>query len=130
MPAGFLLGRSVHDAAEAARVADSGGLDYLVLGTVFASRSKPGVSPCGVGVLAAAAKAVDLPVLAIGGVTVDRAVDVFRAGAAGVAAIDLFARPGPTGCFEGLGDVVVELRRAYRSAAGHPVWARAEARPD
>ena len=116
-PAGFLLGRSVHGAAEAARVADSGSLDYLVLGTVFSSRSKPGVPPCGVGMLGAVAHAVDLPVLAVGGVTVDRAVEVFRAGAAGVAAIGLFARPGPAGRFDGLCDVVGELRRAYQSVA-------------
>ena len=44
-PAGFLLGRSVHGVDEAVRVADGGGLDYLVLGTVFRSQSKPGVSP-------------------------------------------------------------------------------------
>ena len=112
-PAGFFLGRSVHDAAEAARVAEGGSLDYLALGTVFASHSKPGVPPCGVGVLSAVARAVDLPVLAIGGVTVDKAVGVFRAGAAGVAAIGLFADPGPSGRFDGISDVVGEIRKCY-----------------
>ena len=113
VPDGFLLGRSVHDAAEAAQVVEGGGVDYLVLGTVFSSQSKPGVSPCGVGVLRAVAGAVALPVLAIGGVTVDNGVEVFRAGAAGVAAIGLFADPGPTGRFEGIQRVVGEIRRSY-----------------
>ena len=113
VPDGFLLGRSVHDAAEAAQVVDGGSVDYLLLGTVFSSLSKPGVSPCGVGVLRAVASAVELPVLAIGGVTVDKGVEVFRAGAAGVAAIGLFARPGPTGRFDGIQRVVGELRRSY-----------------
>ena len=114
VPAGFLLGRSVHDVAEAARVVEGGGLDYLVLGTVFSSHSKPaGVSGCGVGVLGAVARAVDLPVLAIGGVTVDRSVEVFRAGAAGVAAIGLFAEPGPSGRFVGVHRVVGEIRQSY-----------------
>ena len=112
-PAGFLFGRSVHDAAEATQVVEGGGLDYLVLGTVFSSHSKPGVSGCGVGVLGAVARAVALPVLAIGGVTVDRSVELFRAGAAGVAAIGLFAEPGPSGQFLGVDRVVGELRRSY-----------------
>ena len=113
VPAGFLLGRSVHDVAEAARVVEGGGLDYLVLGTVFASHSKPGVSPCGVRVLGAVARAVDLPVLAIGGVTIDKTPEVFRAGAAGVAAIGLFAEHGPSGRFEGVRRIVGEIRRSY-----------------
>ena len=113
LPAGFLLGRSVHDVAEAVRVVEDGGLDYLVLGTVFASHSKPGRSPCGVRVLGAVARAVDLPVLAIGGVTVDKSVEVFRAGAAGVAAIGLFAEAGPSGRFVGVQRVVGEIRRSY-----------------
>ena len=113
VPHRFLLGRSVHDVAKAVRVVEGGGLDYLALGTVFSSQSKPGVSPCGVGMLRAVARAVDVPVLAIGGVTVDRCVEVFRAGAAGVAAIGLFAEPGPSGRFGGIRRVVGEIRRTY-----------------
>ena len=113
VPPRFLLGRSVHDVAKAVRVVEGGGLDYLALGTVFSSQSKPGVSPCGVGMLRAVARAVDVPVLAIGGVTVDRSVEVFRAGAAGVAAIGLFAEPGPSGRFGGIRRVVGEIRRTY-----------------
>ena len=113
VPDGFLLGRSVHDAEEAVRVVEDGSVDYLALGTVFSSQSKPGVSPCGVGELRVAAGAVDLPVLAIGGVTVDNGVEVFRAGASGVAAIGLFAEPGPSGRFDGIQRVVGEMRRCY-----------------
>ena len=118
-PPGFVLGRSVHDAAEAARLVVGGGLDYLVLGTVFPSQSKPGESGCGGGVLRAVVRAVDLPVLAIGGVTVDRSVEVFRAGAAGVAAIGLFAEPGPSGRFMGVRRIVGDLRRAYLESDVH-----------
>jgi len=120
LPVGFLLGRSVHDVAEAVRVVGDGGLDYLVLGTVFSSRSKPGLSPCGVSVLEAVADAVDLPVLAIGGVTVDKSVEVFRAGAAGVAAIGLFAEAGASGGFEGIKRVVGEIRRIYTESDVQP----------
>jgi thiamine-phosphate pyrophosphorylase len=120
LPVGFLLGRSVHDVAEAVRVVGDGGLDYLVLGTVFSSRSKPGLSPCGVSVLEAVADAVDLPVLAIGGVTVDKSVEVFRAGAAGVAAIGLFAEAGASGGFEGIKRVVGEIRCIYTESDVQP----------
>ena len=120
LPVGFLLGRSVRDAAEAVRVVEDGGLDYLVLGTVFSSRSKPGLSPCGVRVLEAVAAAVDLPVLAIGGVTVDKSVEVFRAGAAGVAAIGLFAEAGASGRFGGVKRIVGEIRRAYAESDVQP----------
>ena len=113
VPAGFILGRSVHGVSEAIRVVEEGRLDYLVLGTVFSSQSKPGVWPCGVGVLGAVARVVEVPVLAIGGVTVDKSVELFHAGAAGVAAISLFAEAGPSGRFDGIGRVVGEIHRSY-----------------
>jgi thiamine-phosphate diphosphorylase len=90
-PRGFLIGRSIHHASEAARVAAEGGLDYLVFGAVFPTPSKTGVAPAGVEGLAAAAAAVHLPVLAIGGVTSDRAHEIAHAGAAGAAAIAMFS---------------------------------------
>ncbi|MCA1652313.1 MAG: thiamine phosphate synthase [Acidobacteria bacterium] len=86
-PPGFLIGRSVHSEDEARLVEQEGGADYLVFGTVFPSRSKPDRSPAGIDALRRACAAVRLPVLAIGGMTVERAVDVARAGASGIAAI-------------------------------------------
>jgi thiamine-phosphate pyrophosphorylase len=91
VPPGFLIGRSVHHATEAVRVAAEGGLDYLVFGTVFATASKAGVRPAGLEALAATVAAVPLPVLAIGGMAPDHARRVAAAGAAGVAAIGTFA---------------------------------------
>ena len=41
VPDGFLVGRSVHSAAEAIEAARDGGCDYLVFGSVFESASKP-----------------------------------------------------------------------------------------
>ena len=91
-PPGFLLGRSVHGVEEAEVVARAGGLDYLILGAIFPSASKPADwTPLGVDELARTVRAVRLPVLAIGGVTLENVAEVARAGAAGVAAIGLFA---------------------------------------
>lgn len=90
-PAGFLVGRSVHSEAEAAEAARAGGCDYLLFGTVFESGSKPpGHRPAGAGALRAVCGAVDLPVLAIGGITEETAGTAMRAGAAGVAGIGIF----------------------------------------
>ena len=94
-PPGFLVGRSVHSAQEAELVAQVGGLDYLLVGTVFSSASKPANwAPAGVEELARATRAVKLPVLAIGGLTLENVAAAARGGAAGVAAIGLFAGPG------------------------------------
>ena len=90
-PAGFLVGRSVHGAEEAATVSTAGGLDYLIFGTVFPSGSKPGVEGAGTGMLGRVVTATPLPVLAVGGVTAANAAAVAAAGAAGLAAIGLFA---------------------------------------
>lgn len=87
-PAGFLIGRSVHALDEAIQTT---GADYLIAGTVFPSASKPGAGPLlGLAGLKAIADAVNVPVLAIGGVTFDRIDEIAVAGASGLAAIGLF----------------------------------------
>lgn len=79
------VGRSVHDAGEA-RAAAAGEADFLVAGSVYATSSHPDAAPAGLAVLRDAA-ATGLPVIAIGGVTVERTPEVLAAGARGVAAI-------------------------------------------
>ena len=103
-PPGFLVGRSIHSAADAARVSGEGGLDYLLFGTVFPTPSKPGSAGSGIAGLRAAVAATSLPGLAIGGVNRDRVADVAQSGAAGFAAIRFWTMPEP------------ELIRAVRAA--------------
>jgi thiamine-phosphate pyrophosphorylase len=92
VPDGFVIGRSVHSEEEAVAAAESGGCDYLTFGTVFESQSKPADHPvAGIEALARVVARVPLPIVAIGGVTVERADGIARAGAAGIAAIRLFA---------------------------------------
>ena len=92
VPPGFLVGRSVHEVQEVQGVQEvQDDLDYLIFGTVFETASKPGAPAAGVQMLARAAAATTRPVLAVGGVTLDRLAEVGRAGAAGFAAIGLFA---------------------------------------
>ena len=112
-PPGFLIGRSVREAGEAAAEAPSS--DYLIAGTVFPSSSKPGLREClGVEGLATIVRAVAVPVLAIGGISLDRIDAVARTGAAGIAAIELFSEG-----FEGdmpLATTVREARLRFDSA--------------
>lgn len=115
VPRGFLIGRSVHDEDEARRAAD-GGADYLLFGTVFESRSKPGTIPAGVHALTRIAAMTAVPVLAVGGVTPERAAEVARAGACGVAAIGMFADLDPPR----LPAMIDRLTRAFDTVASAP----------
>jgi thiamine-phosphate diphosphorylase len=91
VPAGFLIGRSVHSEADAMSAA-AAGADYLIAGTVFGTVSKPAGAPLlGLDGLGKISRAAGLPVLAIGGVAADKLEDLAAAGAAGIAAIGLFA---------------------------------------
>jgi thiazole tautomerase (transcriptional regulator TenI) len=68
-----------------------GGLDYMLFGTVFATPSKPGTVGVGTAALTAACAGVAVPILALGGMGLQGLVSVGRSGAAGWAAIGLFA---------------------------------------
>jgi thiamine-phosphate diphosphorylase len=104
----FLIGRSVHSVEEAVEVERAGGCDYLVFGTVFPSASKPATHPvAGVERLREACRRVQLPVLAIGGITVARVPTIRAAGAAGIAAIRLFDEP------HAIAAIVHDVRRAF-----------------
>jgi thiamine-phosphate pyrophosphorylase len=81
-----LVGRSVHGLDEAIQAARDGA-DYLTFGHVFPSSSKPGLPPRGLGQLAAVVEAVDVPVLAIGGITLTNLDSVLATGCAGIAVI-------------------------------------------
>ena len=92
-PAGWIVGRSIHGLDEGARVTAAGGLDYVLLGSVYETASKPGKPPLEAGMLRRAAGTLPVPVLAIGGITLERVPEVAASGAAGLAAIGLFAAP-------------------------------------
>lgn len=88
----FLIGISTHSLAEA-RAARDGGADFAVFGPVFDTPSKRAYGlPLGLEVLREAAHALSpFPLVAVGGIDEENVREVLRAGAAGVAAIRLFA---------------------------------------
>lgn len=84
-----IVGRSVSSVA-AAEAAVEAGADYLGVGAIYATGSKDVAeddAEIGLDTLRAIADAVDVPVVAIGGVTVENAREVVEAGADGVAVI-------------------------------------------
>ncbi|MCH7998861.1 MAG: thiamine phosphate synthase [Chloroflexi bacterium] len=83
---GFLIGRSVHSLA-AARRAEAEGVDYLIAGPVYETRSHPGREAAGLALIEEVTRSVRTPTLAIGGVTAERVDEVVRAGASGIAVI-------------------------------------------
>ena len=92
--AGFLVGASVHS-LEAAVAAEKAGADYVIFGPVYATPSKAQYGPAqGIARLAGVCASVSLPVLAIGGITLQNAGACLEAGAAGIAAIRLFQDAG------------------------------------
>jgi thiamine-phosphate pyrophosphorylase len=84
-----LVGRSVHS-LESALSAESQGADFVIFGPVWNSASHPGSAPVGIDALSKVARALKIPVLAIGGLTQKRILEVHAAGAAGYAAIRFF----------------------------------------
>jgi len=90
VPRAFVIGVSCHSLAEA-MAAESGGADYLVLGPVFETPSKLGYGPpLGLEKLRNITSRIRIPVLALGGITVDRIRPCLEAGASGIAGMRIF----------------------------------------
>lgn len=84
-PAGAMVGVSCHSAEEVRRAAVAGA-DFAVFGPVF---GKAGFSAAGLEALRHASQH-EIPVLALGGVTLENTRSCLEAGAAGIAGIRLF----------------------------------------
>jgi thiamine-phosphate pyrophosphorylase len=101
----FILGVSAHSLAGAIQSAQAGA-DYVIFGPVYETPSKASFGrPQGVPRLREVCKRLTIPVLAIGGITLENAGDCFAAGAAGIAAIRLFQEAAD------LDELVNELRK-------------------
>lgn len=82
-----ILGVSCYGRIEDARAAAGAGATYVAFGGFFPSKVKPGAARTPVSLLGEARHAVKLPVVAIGGITLDNAPQLISAGADGVAVI-------------------------------------------
>ena len=94
---GAIIGASCYDQPAHAREAAASGADYVAIGSVFPSSTKPGAVRAPLAQLAAARAAGGLPVVAIGGITPANAPQAIAAGADMVAVISaLFDAPDVT----------------------------------
>jgi thiamine-phosphate pyrophosphorylase len=84
----LIVSVSCHSVADVFR-AESNGADLAVFAPVFGKSAAPGIQPAGLGMLREACHA-KIPVLALGGVTLENAASCVNAGAAGIAGIRLF----------------------------------------
>lgn len=84
---GKLIGVSCYNEIGRARAAVSQGADYVAFGSFFSSATKPEALRAGLEFLQDAASEIALPVVAIGGITVDNAAGAIAAGADAVAVI-------------------------------------------
>jgi thiamine-phosphate pyrophosphorylase len=83
---GRLVGRSTHSLAQALAARDEGA-DYIGVGPVYATPTKPGRAAVGLSLLGEVAAQLGEPWFAIGGVDEDTLDDVLRAGALRVAVV-------------------------------------------
>ena len=83
---GMILGRSTHSLAEARQARDDRA-DYIAVGSMFATATKPDFRLVGPDLIRQIRPETSLPLIGIGGVTPDNVGEVIRAGADGVAVI-------------------------------------------
>lgn len=82
----YIIGVSAHNPVEAQKAIDDGA-DYLGCGAVYATTTKAKVTALGLDGLAAIRRAVQIPIVGIGGVDLSNAKDVLSVGVEGVAIV-------------------------------------------
>lgn len=108
----FIIGVSAHTEAEAVE-AQRNGADYLGVGAVFPTATKGDVTAMPYERLQAICAAVNIPVVAIGGITRDNVTGLSGSGVAGVAVVSaLFAEDDPQ-------RAAAELLELAKGVTGH-----------
>jgi thiamine-phosphate pyrophosphorylase len=94
--AGKLLGLSTHNLQQFKDAAATSA-DYIAVGPVFSTSTKTNPDPVvGIELIREVRSLTDKPIVAIGGITLERAAEVMRAGADSVAVIsDILLAPDP-----------------------------------
>ena len=85
----WLLTGAAH-CVDAVRLCVESGLDAAIVSPVFVSESKSAGTPIGVAVFTAIARHMDIPVIALGGVSRDTVPTLLKSGASGIAGVSIF----------------------------------------
>ncbi|MCG9514134.1 thiamine phosphate synthase [Acinetobacter pittii] len=81
LPEGVIIGRTCLNSLELAQKAIADGATYIAFGAVYATSTKPEAGNVGIEVIKQAAAQYDVPICAIGGLTVENSQSVIEAGA-------------------------------------------------
>lgn len=81
LPEDVIIGRTCLNSLELAQKAIADGATYVAFGAVYATATKPEAGNVGIEVIKQAAAQYDLPICAIGGLTVENSKPVIEAGA-------------------------------------------------
>lgn len=82
-----IIGGTCHAQLELAEAAAKEGVNYVAFGRFFNSTTKPGAPSADIALLTAAKAKVNLPIVAIGGVTLENAPELIAHGASMVAVV-------------------------------------------
>lgn len=94
LPQDVLIGRSCNNSIELAEQAIADGANYVAFGAVYATETKPEASTITLDTLTLAKQQLNVPICAIGGLTVENSQSVIEAGADLCAVIsDILRRP-------------------------------------
>ncbi len=91
---GRLLGASCYNRLELAHAAVAAGADYVAFGAAFASPTKPGAVHAPLELYREARRTIRVPIVAIGGITVDNAAALLAAGVDAIAVITALFEAG------------------------------------
>ena len=93
LPQGVIIGRTCLNSLELAEKAIAEGASYVAFGAVYATSTKPEAGNVGIEVIQQARQKFDVPICAIGGLTVENSQGVIEAGASLCAVIsDILGR--------------------------------------
>ncbi len=107
---GMILGLSTHS-VEQARAARAAGADYVAVGSMFPTGTKPDFQLVGPELVGKLRGEIGVPLIGIGGITHDNVAQVIRAGADGVAVISaVCAAPEPEAATRRLLDLIDNAR--------------------
>ncbi|MRX73709.1 thiazole tautomerase TenI [Bacillus lacus] len=105
------IGSSVHSMKEA-EAAEKAGADYLLFGHIYSTGSKENIQPRGLKQLMELSSAVEIPVVAIGGISPEKIKEVKAAGADGIAVMSyVFSAGNPSKAVQSLREEMEKLEQ-------------------
>ena len=94
-----IIGMSCYNQLDLALSSQQAGADYVAFGSFYPSATKPRAVRADLSLLTTARPQLDIPIVAIGGITIDNGAELIRLGADALAVINgLFNQPDITAC--------------------------------